>query len=265
MHSAPFISTMLRTAGTGGDRLIQSPTLWFWSRSSAEIARLSRSPGQRSWSSGATWFTPYAEDGAYEQRLVKPYSDALPRVPEPQPEVLAIPGNHDWYDGLVWFRRLFCSGGDFAAWKTRQSCSYFAARLPYNWWILGLDTRLRKDIDARQARYFHSILDQMTPSDRVIICYPEPPWLRPSSASSPHIEGRVKKLEARLKDSHQLIELSGDIHNYQRSSQGDRHRVVCGTGGAFLHPTHFVGRAALPDGYRHEECYPGLCKRSESE
>ncbi len=86
---------------------------------------------------------PYPGDGAYQQRLVKPYSEALPQVPEPQPEVLAIPGNHDWYDGLVWFRRLFCSGGDFAAWKTRQSCSYFAARLPYSWWILGLDTGLR--------------------------------------------------------------------------------------------------------------------------
>ena len=66
----------------------------------------------------------------------------------------------------------------------------------------------------------------------------------------------MKKLEARLRDSHQLLELSGDSHNYQRSSRGKCHRVVCGTGGAFLHPTHVVPCEARADGYRQEKFYP---------
>ena len=51
-----------------------------------------------------------AEPRAYSRRLITPYETAYggTRVEE-SPHVFAIPGNHDWYDGLTAFARLFCS------------------------------------------------------------------------------------------------------------------------------------------------------------
>lgn len=57
---------------------------------------------------------------AYDQRLVAPYETALRYTKPPQPYVYAIPGNHDWYDSLVAYTRLFCSKRWFAGWRTQQ-------------------------------------------------------------------------------------------------------------------------------------------------
>ena len=58
---------------------------------------------------------PTASTDAYVERLDRPFRAALGRSPfatraEPHRDtpVLALPGNHDWYDGLVAFRRAFC-------------------------------------------------------------------------------------------------------------------------------------------------------------
>ncbi len=48
--------------------------------------------------------------------------------------MLALAGNHDWYDGLTTFLRLFCVGRPIGGWRTEQTRSYFAARLPHDWW-----------------------------------------------------------------------------------------------------------------------------------
>jgi len=43
---------------------------------------------------------PSASSRAYEDRLEGPYRSALPVAPEHPPTLFALPGNHDWYDGL---------------------------------------------------------------------------------------------------------------------------------------------------------------------
>ena len=110
----------------------------------------------------------------HEQRLVQPYEAALRRTEAPHPHLYALPGNHDWYDGLAAFTRLFCARRWLAGWQTRQSRSYFALRLPRGWWLLGVDTQLESDIDFPQVEYFRAVEREMAPEDRVILCSAEP-------------------------------------------------------------------------------------------
>ena len=71
---------------------------------------------------------PSANWEAYRDRFFGPYRSALPYVDERRqvPHLFAIPGNHDWYDGLTSFTRLFTQRSWIGAWKTRQRRSYFA-------------------------------------------------------------------------------------------------------------------------------------------
>jgi hypothetical protein len=78
---------------------------------------------------------PTAGRDAYQERTVGPYKCALGESSPPHPELFAVPGNHDWYDGLVSFSRLFCQGRWLGGWQTRQRRSYFALRLPHRWWL----------------------------------------------------------------------------------------------------------------------------------
>jgi len=88
---------------------------------------------------------PTASNAEYRRRLLAPYETALRRTPEPHPDAFAIPGNHDWYDSLVSFTRQFCSRRWLGGWQTRQTCSYFALKLPRGWWLLGTDVQLGSD------------------------------------------------------------------------------------------------------------------------
>src|SRR5262249_15678846 len=134
---------------------------------------------------------PVASHEKYEDRLVKPYQSALEpkfnqraRAPKPEtlplPHVYAIPGNHDWYDTLTAFTRVFCDekvkefGG--GSWKAPQNRSYFALRLPGNWWLIGIDLQLNSDLDTVQLQYFEMVAEKMRPGDRIILCSPEPYW-----------------------------------------------------------------------------------------
>ena len=86
--------------------------------------------------------------------MAGPYAAALPAVSGHVPVLFAIPGNHDWYDGLTSFTRQFCQRRTIGAWQTEQFRSYFAAKLIRNWWIWGIDIQLGSDIDYPQLRYF---------------------------------------------------------------------------------------------------------------
>jgi len=46
----------------------------------------------------------------YERRTTDVYAAALPDGGDPRPVAYAVPGNHDWYDGLTSFLRVWCSG-----------------------------------------------------------------------------------------------------------------------------------------------------------
>jgi hypothetical protein len=80
---------------------------------------------------------PTPSAAQYEDRLRGPYRAALPVVDGDPPLLLALPGNHDWYDGLTAFVRLFGQRRDVGGWRTAQSRSYFVLQLPQRWWLVG--------------------------------------------------------------------------------------------------------------------------------
>ena len=200
------------------------------------------------------------------------------------PAALAIPGNHDWVDGLAVYSSFILDRSWLGGWALPQAASYFALRLPAGWWLLGLDLALTGDIDPAQFRYFVRIADdRMAPGDAAILVTHEPHWLTrwfEGRDPPPHV-GRL--VEDHLR-GRARIHLAGDIHFYMRHSfvaaettrvapapsngDGDgetrtappppqwctpapatapEHLVVVGTGGAFTHPTHtFTGATFRP-------------------
>jgi hypothetical protein len=208
---------------------------------------------------------PVASRAQYEQRLVMPYEHALPCSEAPHPDLYAIPGNHDWYDSLVAFSRRFCSQRWFAGWRTHQRVSYFALRLPADWWLIGTDVQLDSDIDADQVAYFKAIAAMMTDRARIILCNAEPHWIyqkKFAESDQRFSESNLCYLEDRVFERKIAVYLSGDLHHYRRHSDGaGHHKIVAGGGGAFLHPTHDADLSELPGGpgnppYRLATSYP---------
>lgn len=203
---------------------------------------------------------PYPTRDLYDDRLVGPYTVAGQlHIDEPL-DVLAIPGNHDWYDSLVGFRRLFCNRELFGFRYTRQTRSYFAACLPGDWWLFAVDIQLDGELDELQFQFFKGILDKMGEHERVVLCIAEPVWLdRWDKAKETEIRPRshtlLEKLEYQIGEKLWIC-VAGDLHHYQRhSTDSGRHRVTCGTGGAFLHPTHAL--PSDPTGeFTHKKSFP---------
>lgn len=192
---------------------------------------------------------PVAARQQYEQRLVMPFEKALPRSLAPHPDLYAVPGNHDWYDSLVAFTRRFCSTRWFAGWRTHQRRSYFALRLPHDWWLLGTDVQLDSDIDSAQVTYFKKIAALMSSDARVILCNAEPHWIydkKYGAADEQYSDSNLRFLEERVLGRRIFVFLAGDLHHYRRHTDGTRHKIVAGGGGAFMHPTHDQGVASLP-------------------
>ncbi len=186
---------------------------------------------------------PVASRDEYAKRLVKPYESARPRTEAPYPELFAIPGNHDWYDNLVTFTRLFCNKDWLGGWKLRQKRSYFASRLPHGWWLIGTDIQLGSDIDEAQLDYFKDAAAQMAPDDRVILCTAEPYWITAHmyrDANPQYYSDKVLSfLESRVFHGKIHVFLAGDLHHYRRhEGEEGKQKITSGGGGAFLHPTH---------------------------
>ena len=148
-----------------------------------------------------------------------------------RPDVFAVPGNHDWYDSLVSFTRLFCSKQGFAGWRAPQRRSYFALRLPKGWWLLGTDLQLGSDIDAQQEAFFQDLSGRIGDSDRVIICHAEPHWLYETIYPNDYAYRSVHRLEEHFGDRIKIF-LAGDYHFYTRHAAADgRQKIVAGGGG----------------------------------
>jgi hypothetical protein len=195
---------------------------------------------------------PAATPEAYEDRFKGPFAAALPHSdPGHEPDMYATPGNHDWYDGLVSFLRLFCTPGWIGGWRTRQRRSYFALKLPNDWWIWAIDIQLDTYIDDVQLQYF---CDQMIGAgDKIILLTAKPSWIAavPGRVEPPtwkflnYFEERmVRDRGARL-----VLTITGDRHHYARyepdggEGAGDAPtRITAGGGGAYLSATH-----TLPD------------------
>ncbi len=233
---------------------------------------------------------PTATTDKYEKRFVEPYKIAFNTVGNANvkvgndvdlkqtPHVFALPGNHDWYDSLVAFQKIFCTNifnkRIFAdGWRTRQKRSYFALKLPQKWWLLGVDLQLSHNIDVRQLEYFESIIEEMSSGDKVIFCVPEPYWVKAIKYQGytkvfDEKEKSIEKLEEFLQGKQIEIKLylAGDLHHYRRFESEDGHRIqkiTAGGGGAFLHPTHdfkfdknYKGKTKNASSYTLKQSYP---------
>ena len=230
---------------------------------------------------------PVATVREVSRRLIAPFN----RVFEPlcdwsRPRVLlAIPGNHDWYDGLDGFARLcqapctfeeppegedalhpqpnenpvlawahaFASGKQvqkpgamaIAGYVPVQQASYFRLPLARGLDLFGVDRQLRH-VDRRQCAFFES-----SPGAARIVLLPDP--VRAWGESRPTGKGALAALGVDPARAPTIV-LSGDIHHYERSREGPSLHVVAGGGGAFLH-----GVRVSPDGasYARDAEFPG--------
>lgn len=213
---------------------------------------------------------PTASREEYQDRLVGPYRAALPYSKDPL-HMFAIPGNHDWYDGLTSFSRLFCQGRWIGGWKTKQTHSYFAIKLPHNWWLWGIDVQLESDIDYPQIEYFTNLAAKEMPAGaKIIIATAEPSWAYlPMKGENAYENIRV--LEKTTIDPYghtHMVGLAGDLHTYARYESHEagqaRHRFISGGGGAYLYPTHSLPeRFDLPEQgrpvrYGRKSVFPSL-------
>lgn len=202
---------------------------------------------------------PYPTRTEYDVRTETPYAYAF--AGRQKPDVFAIPGNHDWYDSLVAFSRAFCRPErGFAGCGTRQTRSYFALRLPANWWLLAIDLQLGADLDEPQVQYFQKVASRMDEAARLIFCVPEPRWIYeeayPNHASYEELSS-TRFLEEQVFKRKARVFLTGDFHFYKRHENAEGvQKITSGGGGAFLHPTHAPVTHRLRHGFEERAVYP---------
>jgi len=205
----------------------------------------------------------------YQSRLIDPYNwayfiprrndkDKSEREERSERKLFAIPGNHDWYDGLGAFDSLFCAarnrisrdnGKLIGGWRCKQHRSYFAIRLPHDWWIWGPDIQLAGVLDDPQRDYFALKRDQTGPESKIILCLAEPSWTHENYDNLFEITNLAQSKGGKV-----CAVLAGDLHHYARhvavrevDSAGGEVKgepplgvqfITCGGGGAFAHATH---------------------------
>ena len=194
--------------------------------------------------------------------------------------MLGLPANHDYYDLIDGFNRQLrkptsAEGEEdrlgllpqlmIPGFKRVQTASYTAIKLPFDWWLWGLDNEVGK-LDVRQQDFFKKLCGGKPP-DKLIVATPEPTTVLGKLADP---KGRFAQSfkdlglerpfllspEEQLPENKCRLDLSGDTHHYARywgtgpnsDSTGEQKdkapsasnyaSVVSGLGGAFFHPSH---------------------------
>jgi hypothetical protein len=196
---------------------------------------------------------------------------------EPRRPIFGIPGNHDYYDMIDGFHRQFCKpvcDEDtvneeglkpqlmIPGFKRYQTTSYVAIKLPFEWWLWGLDNE-SGDLNICQKEFFKKLNDGKRP-DKLIVATPEPTTVMGKRATkddkTARAFGDLDLDQPFLADgalpAHKCrLDLSGDVHHYARywgpdskdGSSGNKKQapsannyasIVSGLGGAFFHPSH---------------------------
>ena len=185
-----------------------------------------------------------------------PYSTALPPAADGNWRRLlfVLPGNHDWYDGLSSFDHMFCKArfghaaeNRIGGWQCPQHRSYFAIRLPHNWWIWGADIQLAQYLDAGQILYFEGVAEAMkahpTEAPKLILCTAEPSW-NYDKAEELQGEDNLSTISKIATDAGARIAavIAGDLHHYSRyqAKEGGTSFITAGGGGAYFSPTHYL-------------------------
>ena len=208
---------------------------------------------------------PFASLEEYENRMLGPYRAMLPHTDAPHPLMLAIPGNHDWYDGLTAFMRVFAqarpeptaaaharglddaepgapaptAGRWIGGWLTAQRRSYFAVQVRPGWWLWGLDIQLDTYIDAAAD----GVLQRRGPAPAA--GRRRDPVLRPTELAALRARRSRELLGARL--------LRADVHPADgRQPPPDPHRRP-----PLLRPVR-RGRRRAEDHRRRWGCLPRL-------
>ena len=217
---------------------------------------------------------PTASKEDYEAKLRAPFADANQREAGvrkwPDRFLFALPGNHDWYDDLTAFARLFCNrhplrtgsakspGRNVCGRETRQTRSYFALKLPHNWWLCAWDAQLEGYVDQPQISFFEYVAQEiMEDGSNVILCLEQPLWAYCRNGVIPEflnfafasliVSGGFPRADGRPTRHHNVhLVLTGDTHHYSHFIEQGADPDVrinylsCGLGGAFLHPTHWL-------------------------
>jgi hypothetical protein len=232
---------------------------------------------------------PVGSANEYGTKFFQPYRDY-------DAPIYAVPGNHDWYDGLTGFMRVFCRAPALppaarprpltAAWwrtllwkspdepddarldeaRLMRSAASQAASQPGPYWaldsgpirIIGIDTGLLGGIDREQGEW----LRRVSLGSRPKILVTGSPIYVDGEHHPCAIEGGGTVDEIVRDPTRNFVAaIGGDIHNYQHypvDVDGRRiEYVVSGGGGAFMHATHTIPRVAV-GGVTEEQfrCYP---------
>ena len=233
--------------------------------------------------------TPEIEE--YRNRLQGPYHAAFPEQKNDadKPHLFAIPGNHDWYDGLTNFLKVFCQKRSIGNWQTQQRRSYFALKLPHNYWLIGIDIQLESDIDYPQILYFQKIANKyFKEGDKILLATAEPAWVYESfdvknnsnkrlnffinrilKGYSEDLDESKNYYQGKNKDLEIKVILTGDLHHYSRyedayRSGEKRQLITAGGGGAFMHTTHSLKQHAYSDSRHSIELKKAFPSQEES-
>ena len=229
---------------------------------------------------------PAADSAEYTHRLEHPYSEALKNHQDEAPHLFAIPGNHDWYDSLASFTRIFCDKSYFplfdedepqedsptGVWYLPQQRSYFAIKLPHDYWLIGVDLQLGSDLDYQQIEYLKSVNKDMNENTKIVLFVSEPYWIYKEiyeEMDATYKETRLSRdyLEEKIFKKRKIVAyVAGDLHHYYRLYDEQRGvvKITAGGGGAFLHPTHgelekaFEKPKKPEDPHYQKFCYPPI-------
>jgi hypothetical protein len=222
---------------------------------------------------------PVASEREYEQRLSSPFKAAAKEVRskygrgQARNDIFLIPGNHDWYDALgsmskkyFAYERESKDPGEptktverkLGQFDTRQKRGYFVIKLPNDWEVWCVDIQLGNDIDRRQLGFFKWHSEDLSAETKVVICSAMPTIVYGSNREHLHIDALTFGLATIVRCAYDrgakvIAQIAGDVHNYQHyefqtKTKDDqpyqREHIVCGGGGAFLHPTHSFNKGS---------------------
>ncbi len=232
---------------------------------------------------------PTGSVNEYDTKFFRPYKDY-------DAPIYAVPGNHDWYDGLGGFMRVFCGAPELPAgtrprllseawwrrlfWKNpdvpdearlaeaerMRSRPEQQAVQPGPYWmmdagplrIVGIDTGIVGGIDADQGEWLRRVSQGPRPK---ILVTGKPIYV--DGAYHPGLIAGGGTVDDIVRDPacNYVAAIGGDIHNYQHYPVrvGDRtiQYVVSGGGGAFMHATHTIPKVDVGSVSEEEfRCYP---------
>ncbi len=218
---------------------------------------------------------PVATAQEIHDRVVVPFNRALYDIGEDgvARAMLGIPGNHDWYDGLDGFSRLFrfkryeeddavvpstMKSGDTSigtavelvknimVGESREKAEAmvihgYRAMQSASYWALHLapglwllgGDRQLRKVDAQQRRFFRLVRQRAGRVARYWALLPDPLNHFGRRSETGADTVAALGLDPEVDDA---FLLSGDIHHYRRERIGEALHVTAGGGGAFLHP-----------------------------